>query len=211
MGTSLVPSDGARLREGEGGNSLSRTTGGPTRACCPCCGGSMIIVETFQRGGAACRETLLPSLHRCRPAAAKVAYYAIDHAKIASSTAAAATNSRPRSPSVTDYPASAAPTQDAAPSNPHSRQAPNPAPRGFLPGGLSDAGPLTPGPPLTRTGIRNPAPTRQFAPAASDIGFAPDSGRSGCLRVKKFKLTQLRHWPRGFGASDLIGSRPFGR
>ena len=145
----------------------------------------MIIVETFQRGGAACRETLLPSLHRCLPAAAKIAYYAIDHAKIASSTAAAATNSRPRSPIRHRLPRPAQPLRKTPP-----RQilivgqgSLNPAPCGFPPR-FSDAGPLTPGPPLTRTGsetLHRPGSSHRLPLTSGLRPIRP----FGCLRVKE--------------------------
>ena len=44
-----------------------------------------------------CRSASLPASHHCRPAGSKGTCYTVDHAKIAPSTAAAATNSLPRS------------------------------------------------------------------------------------------------------------------
>jgi hypothetical protein len=89
------------------------------RPLCPCCGGRMIIVESFGRAAhpaarhrpkppchdahhrliapSACRRTRLPALHRCRPAASNRMPYAVDHAEIALSTAAMAPNSPPLS------------------------------------------------------------------------------------------------------------------
>jgi hypothetical protein len=53
----------------------------------------------------ACRETSLPASHHYCPGIARAACDAGDDAKIAPSTAAAATNFLPRSASVADYPA----------------------------------------------------------------------------------------------------------
>jgi len=87
----------------------------------PCCGGRMIIVESFDAAAnralrrrprprseprhhdirlttpPGCRGASLPALHHCRPAGSKATCYTVDHANIAPSAAAAATNRLPRS------------------------------------------------------------------------------------------------------------------
>jgi hypothetical protein len=145
---------------------VTAAAGADYRPPCPCCGGRMIIVESFDSAAhlaprprrkpgsgpqchdahhrlfttAAHRETSLPALHRCCPAVSEATFYTFDQAKIAPSTAAATTIlalrssircqlRRPAHP-LSKPPASQIPI---AGNRPH-------GPRGFLPGGLSDAG-----------------------------------------------------------------------
>jgi hypothetical protein len=142
--------------------------GADYRPPCPCCGGRMIIVESFGPGRRTSRPALAasrgrdcnamtpitassqlpptgepspPALHRCRPAVSEATSYTFDQAKIARSTAAETT--------ILALPSSIR-RQLRRPAHPlpkpPSRQIPIAAtahtvPRRFLPGGLSDAGP----------------------------------------------------------------------
>ena len=89
---------------------MATAAGVDHRPPCPCCGGRMIIVESFGRGGATSRPavapgrgrhrntmtpvtalshpprrgTTFPALHRRRPAASEGACYILDQAKITS-------------------------------------------------------------------------------------------------------------------------------
>ena len=142
---------------------LATSAAADHRPPCPCCGGRMIIVETFERGGAprarrrpkprseprchdarhrliapsACRGTPLPASHRCRPAAS-------NRTPLCPRSGQNRPVDRRRGdklptaivdpPPIT--PASASPTQAAAPSNPHRRQPVRPAPAGSFLGGF---------------------------------------------------------------------------
>src|SRR5216684_2980295 len=100
-------------------------------------------LRRFQRHVAppACRGTSLPPSHRCRLGASEGACDAVDHAKITPSTAAATTNPRPRSSVRRRRPRPAHPLRTPPPRQiPIDGSRPT-SPHGFLPGGLSDAGP----------------------------------------------------------------------
>jgi hypothetical protein len=125
----------------------------------------------------ACRETSLPASQHYCPGASQGACDALDHAKIAPSTADAATNFLPRSPIRHRLPRPAQPLRKTPPRQiPIVGRPPTRPPAGSFLGGFR-----TPASSLRVHRSRGPASethrTRRFAPAASDIGFAPDTGR----------------------------------
>ena len=160
-----------------------------------------------------CRETSLPASQHYCPGASKAARDAGDDAKIAPSTAAAATNFRPRSAIRSRLPRPAQPRPNTLPRQISIDARLLTQPPRVPSWGAFERRPQHRADRSRPAGIRNPAPTRRFARLPLTSGFAPNSGRSDAYGVG-MKSTQalIRLALRARGVvPHFLSSPDFGR